>query len=90
MLELNPNCNNYKIYESSNRCPLTTVCNEDCVFVWKALYDGSKESDKDIEIEDLKYEIEDLQGDIFRLERELRQADEKIEQLEATINGDGE
>ena len=44
MLKLNPNCNNFKEYEKSNSCPLVKVCDEDCVFVWKAYYDGTKET----------------------------------------------
>ena len=86
MLKLNSDCHNYKIYEEKGRCPLAKVCDEDCVFVWKALYDGIKELPQDEEIQDLKYEIEDLKGEIWHWEEELRRADEKIEQLEAENN----
>lgn len=89
-LKLHPECHNYEIFEKEGRCPLVTVCNEDCVFVWKAYYDGTKELIQDEEIEDLKYQIEGLEGEIWHLEGQLRMADEKITQLEVELNGDGE
>ena len=88
MLKLNPDCHNYEIYKEQGRCPLVSVCNEDCMFVWKAYYDGTKELPQDEEIQDLKYEIEDLKAEIQHLEIQLNLADEKIEQLEAELNGE--
>ena len=83
-------CHNYEIFCAQGRCPLVTVCNEDCMFVWKAYYDGIKELPQDEEIEDLKYQIEDLESEIRQLEVQISIADEKITQLEAELNGDGE
>ena len=88
-LILNSDCHNYEIYKDMGRCPLVSVCDEDCVFVWKALYDGSKESDKDVEIEDLKYQIEDLESEISNLNYQLDMADDKIEELTCALNGEG-
>ena len=87
MLKLHPDCHNFTKFDS-DRCPLVSVCDEDCVYVWKALYDGNKDSDKDIEIQDLKYEIEDLRSDIFHLEHQLDMADSKIEELTCALNGE--
>ena len=87
-LKLNPNCHNYEIYKNSGRCPLTSVCDEDCVFVWKALYDGTKETDKDVEIEDLEWKIDDLETEVQRLEDQLDMADSKIEELTCILNGE--
>ena len=89
-LKLHPECHNYEIFEKEGRCHLTTVCNEDCVFVWKAYYDGTKELIQDEEIKDLKYQIEDLESEIRQLEAQLSMADTKINELEAELNGDGE
>jgi hypothetical protein len=83
-------CHNYKFFCKQGRCPLVSVCNEDCMFVWKAYYDGTKELPQDEEIENLKDKIEDLEIDITNLEVQLNIADEKIEQLEAELNGGGE
>lgn len=87
-LKLNPDCHNYEIYKDKDRCPLVSVCNDDCIFVWKALYDGTKETDEAIEIEDLKYEIEDLKSEIFSLQNQLDMADNKIEELTCALNGE--
>ena len=56
-------CHDYKEFSKQGRCPLTSVCNEDCVFVWKKCYeDLNKCGCKDIDnIEELKEEIESLQ-----------------------------
>ena len=83
-------CHNYDSFCAQGRCPLVTVCNEDCMFVWKAYYDSTKELPQDEEIEDLKYQIEDLESEIRILEQQLSLADEKITQLEEELNGDGE
>ena len=45
MLKLNPDCHNYKNYEEQGRCPLVSVCNENCVFVWKNIYDKWQNGD---------------------------------------------
>ena len=83
-------CHNYDRFCTQGRCPLVTVCNEDCMFVWKAYYDGTKESIQDEEIKDLKCQIEDLESEIRLLEAQLSMADTKINGLEAELNGDGE
>lgn len=44
MLELNcTNCHNFKKAMELGRCPFISVCNEDCVFVWKNTYEVSNE-----------------------------------------------
>lgn len=81
-------CHNYNVFCTQGRCPLVSVCNEDCMFVWKAYYNGTKELPQDEEIQDLKYKIEDLKTEIQHLEIQLSLADGKIEQLEAELNGE--
>ena len=81
-------CHNYNVLCTQGRCPLVSVCNEDCMFVWKAYYDGTKELPQDEEIQDLKYKIEDLETEMQHLETQLSLADEKIEQLEAELKGE--
>ncbi len=81
-------CHNYDSFCTQGRCPLVKVCNEDCMFVWKAYYDSTKELPQDEEIEDLKYQIEDLEGEIWHLEEQLRMADEKINELETELIGE--
>lgn len=88
MLNLNPDCHNYNIFKDKGMCPLISVCNEDCVFVWKALYDGTKDSPQDEENEYLKDEIEDLKIEIRHLETQLDMADNKIEELTNELNGE--
>lgn len=82
------NCHNYDSFCTQGRCPLVQVCNEDCMFVWKAYYDGTKESPKDEEIEDLKYQVEDLESEVRELERQLSLADAKINELETELIGE--
>lgn len=62
-LQLAPkDCHNYKEFSKQGRCPLTSVCNEDCVFVWKKCYEDLNSSTcKSVDIEDLREEIESLQ-----------------------------
>lgn len=82
------NCHNYDSFCTQGRCPLVTVCNEDCMFVWKAYYDGTKELPQDEEIKDLKYQIEDLESEIRILEQQLSLADAKINELETELIGE--
>ena len=89
MLQLIPkDCHNYDVFCTQGRCPLVAVCKENCVFVWKALYDGTKELNENTEIEYLKYEIEDLKTEIQHLEIQLEMADNKIEELTNELNGE--
>lgn len=54
-------CHNYKQFIGQGRCPLTDVCNEDCVFVWKKCYESvNDDSNKSKSYEDLMDEIEYL------------------------------
>ena len=81
MLKLNPDCHNYKIYEEQGRCPLTSVCKEDCVFVWKALYD-EKIDICNPETENLRDEVEDLHFEVNRLNAEIYGLESKVMELE--------
>lgn len=81
MLKLNSSCHNYEIYKEKERCPLVSVCNEDCVFVWKALYD-EKIDICNPETEDLRDEVEDLHFEINRLNAEICGLETKIMELE--------
>ena len=70
-LQLAPkNCNNYKEFSKQGRCPLSCVCNEDCVFVWKKKYEDLDRLDFDDlqSTEDLVDEIEYLRIEINTLE----------------------
>ena len=63
-------CHNYKQFVGQGRCPLTDVCNEDCIFVWKKCYEAMNEnySSKSKSYEDLIDEIESLRDEISSLE----------------------
>ena len=55
-------CHNYKQFVGQGRCPLTDVCNEDCIFVWKKCYEDLQSSSyKNLDVEGLKEELESLQ-----------------------------
>lgn len=62
-LQLAPkDCHNYKEFSKQGRCPLVSVCNEDCVFVWRKCYEDLNSSAyKSLDVEELKEEIESLQ-----------------------------
>ena len=66
MINLNrENCHNFSMAEKLGRCSFISVCESDCVFVWKAYYDSKKEQDADqVEIEELKEKISDLESEI--------------------------
>ena len=62
-------CHNYKQFVGQGRCPLTDVCNEDCIFVWKKCYESMNENSARIDkYEDLIDEIEHLQNEVSSLE----------------------
>ena len=70
-LQLAPDdCHNYKQFVGQGRCPLTDVCNEDCIFVWKKCYESLNEnySSKSKSYEDLMDEIEYLRDENASLE----------------------
>lgn len=69
-LQLAPDCHNYKEFSKQGRCPLTSVCNEDCIFVWKKCYESLNEGNyRDVrDIEELKEEIESLQNENNQLD----------------------
>lgn len=69
-LKLAPeDCHNYKQFARQGRCPLTDVCNEDCIFVWKKCYECLNENLGKIDkYEDLIDEIEHLQNEVSSLE----------------------
>ena len=63
-------CHNYKQFVGQGRCPLTDVCSEDCIFVWKKCYEAMNEnySSKSKSYEDLIDEIEQLRDENASLE----------------------
>ena len=62
-------CQNYDVFKAQGRCPLTDVCNEECVFVWKKCYECLNENSGKIDkYEDLIDEIESLQNEVASLE----------------------
>ena len=62
-------CHNYKQFIGQGRCPLTDVCNEDCIFVWKKCYEAMNENSARIDkYEDLIDEIEYLRDENASLE----------------------
>ena len=84
-LQLVPeDCHNYKEFSKQGRCPLTSVCNEDCVFVWKKCYDElNKCRCKDIDnIEDLREEIESLQIENSQLDSDYNEIYWEKDELE--------
>ena len=68
-LQLAPDCHNYKEFSKQGRCPLTDVCNDDCIFVWKKCYEAMNENSAKIsKYEDLIDEIEYLRDENASLE----------------------
>lgn len=65
-MELNrEKCHNFNMAEKLGRCPLISVCNSDCVYVWKNLYDTQYERENEQE------DIKELQEKISNLEYDL-------------------
>lgn len=73
---LNPtNCPKFASACKNGRCPLTCVCTDECVFVWKAEHD-----DKAPEV------IADLESDIDDMRSELWPNEQEYEELEGEFN----
>ena len=85
MLKLNPDCHNYKLYEEQGRCPLVHVCDENCIFVWKALYD-EKINSSNSEVESLNDEVDDLKYEVDDLEYELESLNDEVDDLKYELN----
>lgn len=87
-MELNrENCHNFNWAESLGRCPCVSVCNSDCVYVWKNLYDnqGTQVATQN-EIYELEEKINDLQSDLNSTEEEKDDANYRAEQWEQKYN----
>lgn len=83
MLELNStNCHNFKKAIGLGRCPLISVCNEDCVFVWKNTYDIANEAPS-ISIEELENRISDLEREVNVVSKERDDAQSSAEDWES-------
>ena len=83
MLELNStNCHNFKKAIELGRCPLISVCNEDCVFVWKNNYEVSNEIPP-VDIEGLEDKISDLEREVNVVSKERDDAQSSAEDWES-------
>ena len=74
-------CHNYNIFKEQGRCPLVSVCNENCMFVWNKYYD-SVNSIKVDNYEDLLDEIEYLKDENSSLESDNDELYWKKDELE--------
>jgi predicted nuclease with TOPRIM domain len=83
----NENCHNFSMAEKLGHCPFISVCNSDCVYVWKALYDNRLEHEcEQDDIDELKEKISDLQGEIYSLEESKNIAQGEAEDWEIKYN----
>ena len=86
MLKLHPECHNFAKF-TSDRCPFISVCNEDCVYVWKAYYDSQKEQKAtQSDIDELEEKISDLQSELNSMEEDKNNANYEAEQWESKYN----
>ena len=73
---LNPtNCSKFASACKKGRCPLTCVCTDECVFVWKAEHE-----------DEMPKVIADLESDIDDMASELRSTEQEYEELEGELN----
>lgn len=81
MLELNPTkCHNFENAQKLGRCPLVCVCDSDCAYVWKSLYDTTEvNEDKDSKIEELEERINELEVELEDTEDEANEYEEKAD-----------
>lgn len=88
MIELNrEKCHNFDMANNLGHCPFISVCNSDCVFVWKAEYDNKREREtKQEDIEDLEAKISELEDDVRSYEDEADQARSEAEDWEQSYN----
>ena len=87
-MELNrENCHNFNMAEKLGRCPFVSICEQDCVYVWKAAYDNQQQymsaGDK---IEELENRISDLENELNSFEESADQAISEAEDWEQSYN----
>ena len=86
-MNYNPtNCHNFQSAEKLGRCPLIAVCEDNCVYVWKNLYDSNSIKDYDLEIENLQDRIDELESEVNNYEEELNDANNEASDWEEKYN----
>lgn len=88
MINLNrENCHNFSMAEKLGRCPFISVCESDCVFVWKAAYDNQQQyMSAEEKIEELENRISDLENELNSSEESADQAISEAEDWEQSYN----
>ena len=80
---LNPtNCSKFADACKNGRCPLTCVCEDDCLFVWKAEH----EDESPEVIAELESEIDDMQSELRSNEQEYDELAGEFNELEGEFN----
>lgn len=87
-MELNrENCHNFNIAEKLGHCPFVSICEQDCVYVWKAAYDNQQQYMSAREkIEELENKISDLENELNSFEENADQAISEAEDWEQSYN----
>lgn len=88
MLKLHPDyCHNFTSFCDRDMCPLVSVCNEDCVYVWKATYESIKQAEgteKDVDY--LENKVADLENELNSLAEEKDDALSELNVMEEKYN----
>ena len=87
---LNPtNCSKFTSACKNGRCPLTYVCTDECVFVWKAEHDDEMPeviADLEEQIDNLQSDLRSEENDHGDTQRELDEVTEDFDNLEEKYN----
>lgn len=87
-MELNrENCHNFNMAKKLGRCPFVSICEQDCVYVWKATYDNQQQyMSAEEKIEELENRISDLENELNSSEESTDQAISEAEDWEQSYN----
>lgn len=89
-MELNDTkCKHFESSFKEGRCPFIEVCNDNCVFVWKSLYDkDTLEQYKELtdKYDDLESDHSDLEDSYADLEREYDNLQSGYDSLQDDYN----
>ena len=87
-MELNrEKCHNFDMAEKLGRCPCVSVCDSDCVYVWKYYYDNKDKLEETVTMaEELAEKVLDLEGDKNSLEEEKDDAESRAAEWEEKYN----
>lgn len=87
MLELHPkDCHNFDKFSHLDRCPLVSVCDENCVYVWKATYDNNTNNANYHEASSELEEIDELRSELAIMENNKDVEEERADKFEFKYN----